>query len=204
MLRLDKNDRLLFLGDSITEMGEYEHGYVTLIRKDLSVRAPSVRILSAGVSGDTVRNVNERIDDALSAQPNAVVVYIGINDVWGFLGWGGTTEESFRAEILHLVRRLIQKSRVMLCTVSVIGERRRGANESDSRLDQYSQIIREIAQQFSLPVCDLRRRFLRELEVFNASDKEQGILTSDGVHLNNEGNRVVADEILKMISLAPP
>lgn len=58
----------------------------------------------------------------------------------------------------------------------------------DGDLNQYSNIIRAIAKDLSLPVCDLRKAFSDYLKTNNSVNAEKGILTSDRVHLNEKGN----------------
>jgi isoamyl acetate esterase len=89
----------------------------------------------------------------------------------------------------------------LLCTPSVIGEKVGGANKLDARLDEYSDISRKVAKDMKVPLCDLRKAFLEHLKKNNAADKESGILTGDRVHLNDAGNRFVADVMLKSLGL---
>ncbi|RIK70987.1 G-D-S-L family lipolytic protein, partial [candidate division KSB1 bacterium] len=87
-----------------------------------------------------------------------------------------------------------------LCTPAVIGEKTAGKNELDADLDKFAQIIRKLSAQYGLPLCDLRRIFLEHLAHVNKENKEKGILTNDGVHLNEAGNQLVAEHMLKIIT----
>jgi hypothetical protein len=44
---------------------------------------------------------------------------------------------------------------------------------------------------------DLRSVFVSYLSKHNPENSEEGILTHDGVHLNDEGNRLIAKQIMK-------
>lgn len=88
---------------------------------------------------------------------------------------------------------------MIVCTPSVIGERNDNSNPQDGDLNQYSNIIRKIAMELSLPVCDLRKAFSEFLKTANPANVEKGILTSDRVHLNEKGNLLVAREMWKVI-----
>ena len=81
----------------------------------------------------------------------------------------------------------------------MIGERNDNSNQQDGDLNQYSNIIRSMAKDLSLPVCDLRKSFSDYLKTNNPSNSEKGILTSDRVHLNEKGNLFVAGEMWKVI-----
>ena len=88
---------------------------------------------------------------------------------------------------------------MIVCTPSVIGERNDNSNQQDGDLNYYSNVIRGIAKDLSLPVCDLRKAFADYLKGNNPSNKEKGILTADRVHLNPKGNLLVAAEMWKII-----
>jgi lysophospholipase L1-like esterase len=86
-----------------------------------------------------------------------------------------------------------------MCTPACIGERTDFSNQQDGDLNRYSQIIRDIASKFDCPLADLRKEFLAYNLKNNPTNKEQGVLTTDRVHLNDAGNMLVADMLLKLI-----
>ncbi len=199
---LRSSDRVVFLGDSITEQGVKPNGYVTLLKDSLTARYPEITVIGAGISGNKVTDLQARLDrDVISKNPTVVVVYIGINDVWHWaLNGKGTTKEKYEAGLRDVITR-IQKAgaRVILCTPSVIGEKYTGENKLDAQLDEYSDISRKVANDLGVRICDLRKAFVGYLAVKNPEDKDRGILTVDSVHLSDDGNRFVAEEILKAL-----
>lgn len=202
---LKKGDRIIFLGDSITQAGVGAKGYVTLIKNTLAEKHKdlAIEVIGAGISGNKVPDLQKRLDrDVLKRNPTLVVIYIGINDVWHGENdpARGTSPENFEAGLKDIVG-LIQKSgaRVILCTPSVIGELPAGANKLDKKLDDYADISRKVAKDTGAPLCDLRKAFVDHLQKVNTDRKERGLLTSDRVHLNEAGNRFVADIILKCL-----
>jgi lysophospholipase L1-like esterase len=88
---------------------------------------------------------------------------------------------------------------VFCCTPAVIGERNDFTNQADGDLNRYSGIIRDIAAKFDCPLADLRKEFLGYSLKNNPQNKESGILTTDRVHLNDAGNQLVADVLMKLI-----
>ncbi|MEJ7822413.1 MAG: SGNH/GDSL hydrolase family protein [Chitinophagaceae bacterium] len=74
------------------------------------------------------------------------------------------------------------------------------SNELDGDLNKYSNIIRSIAAKNNLPLVDLRKIFLAYNIKNNPENKDRGILTGDGVHLNAKGNQLVAEEMWNEIS----
>jgi hypothetical protein len=55
-----------------------------------------------------------------------------------------------------------------------------------------------VAKNAKVPLCDLRKAFQDYEVANNKDDKESGVLTGDRVHLNEAGNKLVADTMLKM------
>ncbi len=141
-------------------------------------------------------------EDVLSKNPDVVVVYIGVNDVWHkrLLGTG-TDADKFGKFYIATIKRLTDKNiKVIICTPAAIGEKTDFTNEQDGDLNKYCTIIRGIADKNHLPLIDLRRIFLDYNLKNNIENKDRGILTRDGVHLNDKGNQLVADEMWKAIS----
>ncbi len=90
------NDRVVFLGNSITDGGHY-HSYIWLY---YMTRFPAMNltILNAGIGGDTVWNMLRRLDgDVLSKQPTVLFTTFGMNDT-GYFEYNGSEPEKFADE----------------------------------------------------------------------------------------------------------
>lgn len=202
---LKKGERIVFLGDSITAGGVRPKGYVTLVKDRLAKKHPDlgIEVIGAGISGNKVPDLQKRLaKDVLAKQPTLVVIYIGINDVWhGEKDPArGTPPEKYEAGLTEIIGK-IQKAgaRAVLCTPTVIGEKKPGTNALDHQLDTYAAISRKVAKATGTPLCDLRKAFQDHLAKQNTDDREKGVLTTDRVHLNDAGNKLVADTILAAI-----
>ena len=168
----------------------------------LQGKAEQYELMGAGVSGNKVYDLYLRMEeDVLAKAPDMVVIYIGVNDVWHKLSSGtGTDADKFEKFYQAIIYKLKAKNiSVVVCTPAAIGEKTDFSNTLDGDLNEYSKIIRNIAQKNSLPVVDLRKAFLDYDLKNNPDNKSNGILTSDGVHLNASGNQFVADEMWKVI-----
>ena len=198
-----KGDRIVFLGDSITQAGVGPKGYVTLIKNELAEKHKDlgIEVIGAGISGNKVPDLQKRLDrDVLSKKPTLVVIYIGINDVWHseMKPSRGTPKDAFEAGLKDIIGKIKDAgASVVLCTPTVIGEKK--SNKLDAQLDEYAEVSRKVAKETGVTLCDLRKAFREHLEKNNPDDKEKGILTSDRVHLNEAGNKLVAETILKTI-----
>ena len=202
-LSLRENETIVFLGDSITQLGVQPKGYVTLIKDSLLRVHPAVTIVGAGISGNKVPDLQVRLErDVLSKRPTIVFIYIGINDVWHSIipGRSGTPKGQFEAGLKEIIGTIRHAgARVILCTPTVIGEKKDGANQLDGQLDEYAAISRRIAVETGSMLCDLREAFIGYFKSHNPDNKERGILTRDAVHLSDEGNLLVAHEMLTLL-----
>jgi isoamyl acetate esterase len=198
-----KPERIVFFGDSITELGAKPGGFVTLIREAMKNKGSKAEIIGAGVSGNKVSDLLARVDrDVLEQHPTTVFIYIGINDVWHyFLRVGkGTPIDEFDRGLRKLTSMIRQSgSKVILCTPSVIGEQHHPGNPHDDMLDEYADVTRRIAKEMNVPLCDLRKDFIEYENEHNTENIVKGLLTRDGVHLTDEGNKFVAGKMLEMI-----
>ena len=204
-VELKKGDRIVFLGDSITQAGVGPKGYVTMIKTALQKlhRDLKSEVIGAGISGNKVPDLQKRLEkDVLAKKPAIVFIYIGINDVWHGENdpKKGTPKDKFEAGLKDIIGKIKKAgAKVILCTPSVIGEKTDGSNKNDKKLDEYAAISRRVAKDQHVPLCDLRKIFLNYLKNINFMNDSKGTLTTDGVHLNDAGNVLVANAMLDML-----
>ena len=202
-----KKTKVIFFGDSITELGAKSEKYVGyILRMDSMLKVEKkdnqYELIGSGISGNKVYDLYLRLeDDVLNKNPDVVVIYIGVNDVWHkALRQTGTDPDKFEKFYQAIINKLkAKKIKIILCTPAVIGEKTDFTNPQDIDLNAYSGIIRGVAQKNSLALVDLRQNFLDYNKQNNKDNKESGILTTDRVHLNASGNQMVADEMWKAL-----
>ena len=219
--------KVVFLGDSITEAGIYDKevgvpsgdtlifpkytGFITLLKKDIE---DDIELIGKGVSGNKVSNLLERYKkDVLSLNPDIVFIYIGINDVWHKYDFGTGTDIIFYENGLKKIIGDLknQGARVILCTPTVIGENKgeftlvnkfkdiETMKIMNGDLDAYSDVIRKLSSELNTDLLDLREIFMNYISKNNPNNEPFGITTYDGVHLNDLGNKLIADEMIKFI-----
>ncbi len=203
-MKQDKPLRVIFFGDSITQAGVGPKGYITMMTEMLKTNNQSSQfeLMGAGIGGNKVYDLYLRIeDDVLSKKPDVVFIYVGINDVWHKSSSGtGTDPDKYVKFYEAMIKKLkAQNIRIILCTPTVIGEKNDNSNMQDGDLNQYAKIIRDIASKNSLQLCDLRKYFQDYLAQNNPENKEKDILTSDRVHLNDTGNKFLADKMMEAL-----
>ena len=196
--------KVIFFGDSITEAAVKGDGYIIKISELANQDGVSQKydFVGAGISGNKVYDLYLRLeDDVLDKNPDVVIIYIGVNDVWHKRSHGtGTDADKFERFYAALIKKLLERNiKVALCTPAVIGEKTDASNELDGDLNHYSNIVRTLAKTNNLPLIDLSQGFLHYNKKHNTANKEAGILTSDRVHLNAMGNQLVAEEMWKVL-----
>ena len=196
--------KVIFFGDSITQIGAGSGGYIRLMETIVQKEglADQYELVGAGISGNKVSDLYLRLEeDVLKHNPAIVVIYIGINDIWHKRLNGSGTEFGKYAQFYEAMIKKLQAAgiKIIICTPSVIGERKDMSNEQDGELNMYSDWLRFYAKTNQIPCVDLRTLFVNYLIANNPKNVEKGFLTNDRVHLNAAGNQFVAEEIWKVL-----
>ncbi len=198
-----KSTKVIFFGDSITQMGVEPNGYISKMKNMLQQQGiDNYDLVGAGVGGNKIYDLYLRIeDDVLSKSPDIVVIYEGVNDVWHKSTFGtGTDADKYEKFYRAIIKKLqADNIKVVLVTPLSIGEKKDCTNQQDGDLNKYSNIIKSIGKDLNLPVCDLRSFCLNYEIEHNPDNLDKGILTTDGVHLNETGSQLVAEQIWNTI-----
>lgn len=206
--KINKPMRVIFFGDSITQMGVQEEGYIWRMQRYLQQngKEQEVELIGSGVGGNKVYDLYLRMEeDILAKEPDVVFVYIGVNDVWHKTSKGtGTDLDKFEKFYQAIIQKLLARHiKPILVTPAGIGELKGNANAQDADLNSYSDVIRQLASKHQLTLVDLRQQWIAYQEQYNETNAEKGILTTDRVHLNDKGNEWVAQAMLKALGFAP-
>lgn len=200
-----EKNHVVFFGDSITQAGVQPGGYITVLSDMLKAKGLSdkFQLTGAGIGGNKVYDLYLRMEeDVLAKKPNTVVIWVGVNDVWHKRTHGtGTDADKFERFYNALIKKFKQQNiHVLICTPAAIGEKTDFSNELDGDLNRYAVIIRSIAKNNNCPLIDLRKAFLDYNLANNPENKDRNILTTDGVHLNEKGNALVAQKMLEALT----
>lgn len=212
-VRLLPPGHLVFVGDSLTA-GLPAVNYVALIRAALRERfGEGVHVTNAGVNGDTITRVQARLAKdvlELSPRPTHVFLFLGHND--SKLSWASgyeapmvspaDYETQFRDVIARIRTSLGARVTVVSATSSVY-ELTRAIADAKARtatdhnlfgqpaaLERFNAVARRVAAEGGadyLDVYEPTRRHPHKPDLFKP----------DGVHVNEQGNRLLAIEILR-------
>ena len=201
---LQKTTHIVFFGDSITEAGAKPGGFITMMKDSLQKKGFSdqYELTGEGIGGNKVYDLYLRLEnDVLAQNPDVVVIWVGVNDVWHkTLAGTGTDADKFEKFYLAIIKKLQDKNiKVILCTPATIGEKFDYTNQQDGDLNKYSQIVRDLAKNNHCGLLDFRDIFHLYDMQHNPSNKDRGVLTVDGVHLNEKGNQLVANKMMEIL-----
>ena len=212
----NSNKKVVFLGDSITQNAVINSdkfkGFISLLGENVD---QNTELIGKGIGGDKVSDLLTRYrDDVIKLNPDMVFIYIGINDVWHKYDFGtGTDIDLYENGLRQIITDLKENGvEVILCTPTVIGENKgeftlvnqfkdiETMEIMNNDLDDYSDVIRKLSREFDTKLLDLRKIFMQYISENNPKNKSKGVLTTDGVHLNNIGSKLIADEMIKFIN----
>ena len=213
-IAVKSGEKVAFLGDSITQAGWGDaQGYVKLVMAGLAANGVAAEPVPAGISGHKSNQMLARLDnDVLSKKVQWMTLSCGVNDVWhGVNGVrlddadaaarptepvkGGEPERgTYKKNVTAILDKAAAAGvKVVILTATVIHEKL--DNEENARIAPYNDFLRAIAAERKLPLADLNAMFQERIKAANQPNAK--VLTSDGVHMNAEGNRVMALGVLK-------
>ncbi len=187
-IALQPGQTVAFFGASITEAGwASPTGFIRLIASGLEAVGTPIVVLPAGVSGNTSRDMLARMErDIIQPKPDWVSIDAGRNDVWH-----GTVDfPEYLSNLTAMVDRAQAAGiRVILQTCTPIGEDL--GNELNAKLAFSIHFQRYLAAQKKCLLADLSDIFHRVLADKPVTDTDNW-LTTDGVHPNPRGDRLLA------------
>jgi len=198
-LPIKSGQKIAFLGDSITQAGAGPNGYLRLVIRGLEANDIKTTAIPAGISGHKSNDMLARLDrDVLSRNPDWMTLSCGVNDVWH--GARGVPLEQYKKNISAIIDRCQAANvKVMILTSTMIGEDQPNAN--NQKLAVYNEFLRSLAKEKKCLLGDLNAEM--QAEIAKAGPTKKGnLLTSDGVHMNPAGNRMMAAGILKGFGLS--
>jgi acyl-CoA thioesterase I len=190
--------RIVCFGDSIT--GAYYHtggvrAWCDMLGLALQKANPraNVEMINAGISGHTTVNAMARIDnDVIAKQPHLVVVMFGMNDVTG------VPLNMYRENLRSIIARCKDAgAAVLLCTPNSVYENQARPN---NRLADFSDVVRQLADQLSLPLVDCFAAWQKLRDDDPAAWMQ---MMSDTIHPNMNGHRFFAELMTQQICGQP-
>ena len=165
------NDEIIFLGDSITDRGEFTEYF------------NNVNIKNRGISGDTTEGVLNRIDEVVESKPKKIFLLIGINDIGN-----GVESETIINNYNKIIKSIKDSSpdtkiyvqSILPCNSKLMDDNERNNRRTSKNILEINDDILKLCQKNNVTYIDLTPSFSYKNEL----KKEY---TEDGVHLNGNG-----------------
>ena len=210
--------RILFFGDSITDMGRnreqnassdifgYGSGYPMFVAGNLYGEDPNAyEILNRGISGNRIVDLYARIkSDVWNLSPDVLSILIGVNDVWHEIGGQNGVEldrfEKVYRMLIEDTKKALPNIQIMLCEPFVL-EGCATVEEGTDKFERfcavydYAQIVKKLAEEYGLHFVALQEKFD---EAAKKHGKEHYLY--DGVHPMVAGANLIAQEWLKVFN----
>lgn len=195
-------DRLLFVGDSITDTGRDRadatslgDGYVRVIADALSAGAPAgqapATVINKGLNGNRVYDLEARwTADVIDADPSVLTVLIGINDTWRRYDRGlPSPVPEFEACLDRILALTMAKCSPRLFVITpfllaVTPEQDTWHEDLSPRIDA----VLRTARTHGAEVVRADLALLRAAETHGSA-----VLAPDGVHPSALGHRIIAE-----------
>ncbi|MEA5496276.1 SGNH/GDSL hydrolase family protein [Limnoraphis robusta] len=203
---LEGKQKIILLGDSITQAGGNYGGYVWLMQQYLNTLYPQskIQLIQAGVSGQTSGDLQVRFQqDVLEKQPDLVTINVGVNDIIKSLKNSSTEQQNtqnievYRQNLTAMVQAAQSRNiSVLLLSPTIITE---DLNSRENiRLREYIAVMREVSAQNRCKFLDLNLPFRDVILTYQRyGGQAQNILTRDGIHPNLAGHQILAYTILR-------
>lgn len=203
---------IVTLGDSITQMGGGQGGYVWRLQKYLDALYPNeIKIINSGISGHKSTDMSDRFQrDVLDHKPDLVTISVGVNDVWhGFYdghpdgdGPRGVDIDLYRQKVTGMVEDAQKQGiRVVILSATVIHEDL--DNKENAKVRLYNEALRDIARSHKCAFINLFGACEKAISVYRSvAGNTDNLLTIDGVHMNPAGNQLMAHVILRGLGVS--
>jgi lysophospholipase L1-like esterase len=208
-----KDDRVCFVGNSITNQGEFHHNILLY----QITRFPNMPLLffNCGISGNKTENVLSRMeDDILLNKPTKAIIMIGMNDVSRSLyGPKPTTnadtlklredaislyktnlEKIVSIFLEHKIKVILQKPSIYDQTAVFSTPNGLGVNDA---LKRCADFMGELAAKYSLQTVDYWTIMTNLNQQLQKQNPSATLTSTDRVHPGPTGHFVMAYQFLK-------
>ena len=171
-------------GDSITEGYGVERGqdFPAQLERALLAKGFKVRIVNAGVSGDTTNNALDRVASVITAKPKLVLVEFGGND-----GLRGMPPDVTRKNLSELIVRL-QKAGARVALIGMTLPK----NYGSGYLTRFEQVYSDLAAQHKVTLIPVSKAAV-------APGDMKGLMQADGIHPTGAGYKQFVTFLLPFI-----
>ncbi len=209
MIDIKDKQKILFIGDSITDVGfnrRFNHSlggkniYALQVAKALKKKRKGLKFFFKGIASNRSYHLYDRLTkDCVNLKPDVIVMLIGVNDAWE----NYVPEqypplvrpiEPHMKEIYRRIKTELPNAKLITLLpflINTIEEKR----PFHKVLDEYIEKLRSYADDNADVIIDLQK-------VFDEVEKtiEPKLLARDSIHPTSLGHTVIAQEVLKVLN----
>lgn len=207
-LIIKNTSKVVFLGDSITDTAfnlrfhyslKGRNIYALQLKKRFKKYSRSIDVKIKGTASDRTYHVYDRLTkDCISYKPDVIIMLIGVNDAWERYVPENYPPNPRRSEphMREICRRISEElpGAQVLYLRPFMTDAVEEKLPFHYKLDQYSEIFADIANEYGFMTLDLQQVFYQAQKEYSARD-----LAIDGIHPTSLGHRVIADAVEKLI-----
>ncbi len=202
-------DRILFAGDSVTDMGSAQpvgeglfdnvgHSYVRMLENMLGTWYPELklRVTNSGISGNTSRDLLERFGrDVVDLKPDWVSICIGINDVWRQFDCPAMADicvlpEEYQENLEKMILTIQGRVKGIFLITPYYMEPNR-EDPMRKRMDEYGVVCKKLAREHGCILVDIQAAFDGYFQ-----HRHSSYVAWDRVHPNQIGATIIARQFL--------
>lgn len=210
MIQIKDSDKVLFIGDSITDIKfnrrmHYKiHGkrvYALQTSKVLRKKYHNLKFFYKGIASNRTYHVYDRLtEDCINLKPDIIIMLIGVNDAWEhyvpeqYPPLRRPMEPHMR-EIYRRIHAELDKPQLLILLpfmIDTIEEKL----PFHKILNEYREQLRNLAEENHAEIVDLQ-------EVFDAAQKQYAPkdLAVDGIHPTNLGHQLISEAVLNHMQI---
>lgn len=207
-ITINKDSKVLFLGDSITDVKfnrrmrfsiKGKDIYALQLKKRLKKYSKNIDVEIKGIASNRTYHVYDRLtSDCINLKPDVIIMLIGVNDAWEnyvpeqYPPLLRPMEPHIR-EVYRRIRTELPNAQILYLMPFMIDavEEKLPFHKT---LDEFREVLKNIALENGANILDMQA-------VFNEAQKtiEPKDLAIDGIHPTNLGHKVMADAIEKIL-----
>lgn len=215
MIELKNGQKILFIGDSITDVKfnrknnralKGKRNYCIQTAEALKKKHSGLKFVFRGIASNRSYHLYDRLtQDCIWERPDAVVMLIGVNDAWqayrpeeypenasNTFHFGRALEPHMK-EIFRRLKTELPEAKLIVLLPFLIDtvEEKKPFHEI---LDAYRENIRQLAQPTADAILDLQQVFDRAARTIPCKD-----MATDGVHPTELGHKQIAQVLLEVL-----
>lgn len=182
--------KVLLIGDShLARLNRIEEGDPgRFFKREL----PSIEIVDLSSGGANVRDGYEALSEYTLEKEGLAFVMFGTNDA---ASWKQVPIDEFKSKYSEIVKTLSSKKvkTVVVTPPPVDTDKQTPPGRSNETLNQYSEVVRKVANNSGVVLIDL-------FTLISIEMKKNDIHLKDGVHLDRDGYKILINEMKKLIN----